>query len=105
MNVVSFASPLAVIVVGKNTVVPLAFLVGESPGPGDMIKGDILPIFVSSSMKLVPFPNGEFTMADEVGREPPMIACGEGGGSVGVLGSVPGIPAGGARVNGEYTLV
>ncbi len=89
------------IVVGKNTVVPLAFLVGDSPGPGDIIKGDILPIFVSSSMKLVPLPNGEFTNADDVGSEPPTIACGEGGGRVGVFGRVPGIHEGGARVNGE----
>ncbi len=89
MNVVSFASPFAVIVVGKNTVVPLAFLVGERPGPGDMIKGDILPIFVSSSMKLIPLPNGELIKAADVGSVPPTIACGEGGGRVGVFGSVP----------------
>ena len=101
MKVVNFASPFAVIVVGKKTVVPFAFLVGERPGPGDIMKGDMLPILVSSSMKLVPLPNGEFTRAAEVGKAPPIIACGEGGGRVGVLGKVPGIPQGGARVNGE----
>ena len=89
MKVVNFASPFAVMVVGKKTVVPFAFLVGESPGPGDIMNGDMLPILVNSSMKPEPLPNGELTRVADVGRAPPMIAWGEGGGSVGVLGRAP----------------
>ena len=103
ITVVSFASPL-VTVVGKKTVVPLVFL-GEIPGPGETINGDMLPIFVNSSMKL-PFPNGEFTKVAEVGIPWGLIptrAWGEGGGRVGVLGREPGIMVGGARLNGEKT--
>lgn len=110
-RVVSLASPFAVIVVGKN-IVPFGFLVGENPGPGDIMNGDTgIPLsLVRSSMKQVPLPNGELTKVAEVGNPcevsgnaPPTIACGEGGGSVGVFGREPGIPVGGARVNGEYT--
>lgn len=78
-SVVSLASALAVMVVGKNTVaVPLLVFFGEPPlpallepaPPGDiMVKGEtgILPIFVISSMKLELLPNGELTMLAEVG--------------------------------------
>ena len=103
ITVVNFASPF-VTPVGKNTVVPFAFF-GDSPGPGDTMKGDMLPIFVNSSMKL-PFPNGELTRVAEVGipwGPIPTRAWGEGGGRVGVLGSDPGITDGGARLNGENT--
>ncbi len=56
-----------------------------------MIKvGDILPIFVSSSMKLVPLPNGEFTNADDVGSEPPTIACGKAGAELAYSGEFRG---------------
>lgn len=72
-------------VVGKK-IVPF-FLVGESPG--DMMKGDILGIRMSS---MPPLPKGEFINVAEVGRpwlvmgNPPMRAWGDGGGRVGVLG-------------------
>ncbi len=79
-RVVSLASALAVIVVGKNTVVPLVFL-GDAPlpplpplpmptPPGDiMVKGEtgILPNFAISSMKLEPLQKGELTRLAEVG--------------------------------------
>lgn len=63
ITVVSFASPFGA--VGKNTVVPFVFL-GDIPGPGDTMKGEMLPIFVNSSMKL-PLPNGELTSVADVG--------------------------------------
>ena len=63
ITVVNLASPLGT--VGKKMVVPFVFL-GEMPGPGDTINGDMLPIFVNSSMKL-PLPNGEFTSVADVG--------------------------------------
>ena len=63
ITVVNFASPFGT--VGKKTVVPFVFL-GEIPGPGDTMNGDMLPIFVNSSMKL-PLPNGEFTSVADVG--------------------------------------
>ena len=68
-RVVSLASPFAVIVVGKN-IVPLGFLVGENPGPGDIMNGDTgIPLsLVRSSMKQVPLPNGELTKVAEVGN-------------------------------------
>ena len=116
-SVVSFASALAVMVVGKNTVaVPLVFF-GDPPfppppapaPPGDiMVKGDtgILPNFEISSMKLEPLPKGELTRFAEVGspwevrgKAPPTMVCGEGGGRVGVFGREPGM--GGAKVKGE----
>lgn len=90
ITVVNLASPLAT-PVGKNTVVPLFFL-GDIPGPGDTINGDMLPILVNSSMKL-PLPNGELTSVADVGIPWGLIptrAWGEGGGSVGVLGRGPG---------------
>lgn len=72
-KVVSLASPLAVMVVGKKTVaVPLP-LFGEmapspvAPPPGDMmVKGDtgMLP---NPSMKLEPLPKGELARFAEVG--------------------------------------
>lgn len=101
-KVVSFASPLAVMVVGKKIVVPFDRRVGERLGPGDMMNGDMLPIFVKSSMKLFPLLNGEPTSVAEVGRAPPTMACGEGGGRVGVLGREDGM-LGGWSVKGEYT--
>lgn len=122
-SVVSLASPLAVIVVGKKTVaVPLAFF-GElfpipdpappppAPPPGDMmVKGEtgMLPNLAISSMKLEPLPKGELARLADVGRPwevrgkaPPTMVWGDGGGRVGVLGRDPGM--GGASVNGEYT--
>lgn len=105
---VNLASPLAVMVVGKNTVVPppLVFF-GEKPGPGDMINGDTgNPSLAISSIMFVPLPNGELTSVAEVGspweargKAPPTMAWGDGGGSVGVFGRLPGM--GGARVKGE----
>ena len=104
------ASPLAVIVVGKKTVVPFGFLLGDNPG--EMIKGDMLPILLMSSKKDDPLVNGELTSAALVGKlcgataargkVLPTRACGEGGGRVGVRGSPLGRAAGGARVKGEY---
>lgn len=88
ITVVSFASPLGI--VGKKTVVPFVFF-GEMPGPGDTMNGDILPIFVNSSMKL-PLPNGEFTSVADVGIPWGLIptrAWGDGGGKVGVFGREP----------------
>lgn len=78
-RVVSLASPLAVIVVGKK-IVPFAFLVGERPGPGDIIKGDIgmLPSLVMSSMNPDPLLNGRVAEVgkpcDVSGNAPPTIA-------------------------------
>jgi len=105
---VSLASPFAVMVVGKNTVVPFGFLLGDKPG--EMINGEMLPILLMSSKK-DPLVNGEFARAALVGKlcgataargnVLPMRACGEGGGRVGVRGRPPGRAAGGARVNGE----
>lgn len=63
---VSLASPFAVIVVGKNTVVPFGFLFGDKPG--DIMNGEMLPILLMSSKKDDPFVNGELTMAALVGR-------------------------------------
>ena len=62
---VSLASPLAVIVVGKKTVVPFGFLLGDSPG--DIMNGEMLPILLMSSKKDV-FAKGELTRAALVGR-------------------------------------
>lgn len=72
-RLVTLASPLAVMVVGKN-ILPL-FLVGDSPG--DIMNGDILGIRISSNP---PLPKGEFINVAEVGRpwlvrgNPPTIA-------------------------------
>ena len=74
-KVVSLASPLAMIVVGKKTVAVPLVLFGElAPRPklppGDMIvKGDtgMLLYFVISSMKLEPLPKGELAKFAEVG--------------------------------------
>lgn len=104
---VSLASPLAVMVVGKNTVAPPLVFFGEKPGPGDMINGDTgNPSLAISSIMFVPLPKGELTSVAEVGspweasgNAPPTIACGDGGGRVGVLGRLPGM--GGPRVKGE----
>ena len=63
---VTLASPLAVIVVGKNIVVPFGFRFGDKLG--DTMKGDILPIFVMSSKNEVPFAKGEFTRVALVGN-------------------------------------
>jgi hypothetical protein len=63
ITVVNLASPFGM--VGKKTVVPLVLL-GEIPGPGETMNGEMLPIFVNSSIKL-PLPNGEFTSVAEVG--------------------------------------
>lgn len=110
-TMVSLASPLAVMVVGKKTAVPLVFL-GEPP-PGDMIvKGDtgmFPPYFEISSMKIEPLvQKGGLTRLAEVGspcevigKAPPTMVWGDGGGRVGVLGREPGM--GGAREKGEYT--
>ena len=65
--IVSLASPLAVIVVGKNIVVPLGLRLGEREG--ETMKGDMLPILVISSRKELPFVNGEpMRVAALVGR-------------------------------------
>ena len=123
-SVVSLASPLAVMVVGKKTAAALLLFFGEpapppatappappAPAPpGDMmVNGDTGTVVLNlaiSSMKLEPLPKGELTRLAEVGRPwevrgkaPPTMVCGDGGGSVGVLGREPGM--GGARVKGE----
>ena len=103
ITVVSLASPL-VTPVGKNTVVPFVLL-GDKPGPGETMNGEMLPIFVNSSMKL-PFPNGELTSVADVGipcGPMPTRACGDGGGRVGVFGREQGMTEGGARLKGEKT--
>ncbi len=64
--IVSLASPLAVIVVGKNIVVPFGLRLGEREG--ETMNGDMLPIFVISSKNELPLVNGEPTRAALVGR-------------------------------------
>lgn len=63
---VSLASPLAVMVVGKNTVVPFGFLLGDRPG--DMMNGEMLPILLISSKNEDPLVNGELASEALVGR-------------------------------------
>ena len=65
-NGVSLASPLAVMVVGKKTVVPFGFLLGDKPG--DIINGEMLPILFMSSRKEEALVKGEFTNAALVGK-------------------------------------
>ena len=107
---VTFASPLAVMVVGKKMVVPLGLRFGERLG--ETMKGDMLPILVMSSKNDPALVKGELTSVALVGRPWLVMAVkgklllamawGEGGGSVGVRGRLPVSPVGGARANGEY---
>ena len=85
-------------------VVPLGRRLGEREG--ETMKGEMLPIFVMSSRKEAPLillvEKEGWAIAVRAGKEEQLtMACGEGGGRVGVRGRLPWRPPWGAKEKGE----